>query len=84
MVGRGFGAWVDTWSSSPPLVSHVSVGYGGAWLARVGWPNDYILKFKPSLLCPSQQTNKSRPKVRAKSPAAPPKGPRRNPNPPEW
>ncbi|MFS8018809.1 hypothetical protein Hanom_Chr15g01396421 [Helianthus anomalus] len=60
MVGRGFGAWVDTWSSSPPLVSDVSVGYGGAWLARRGLARcikikNKNLKFKNGPLCPSQQ-----------------------------
>ncbi|MFS7957006.1 hypothetical protein Hanom_Chr07g00661311 [Helianthus anomalus] len=58
MVGRVFGAWVDTWSSSPPLVSDVFVGYGGAWLARRGLAR--CIKFKHGPLCPSQQANKSR------------------------
>ncbi|MFS7992972.1 hypothetical protein Hanom_Chr12g01088561 [Helianthus anomalus] len=85
MVGRGFGAWVDTWSSSPPLVSDVTVGYGGAWLARRGLANGYILKFKcryalaykpiraghiGSLACPTLGLK------------LPSKGPRPNPSPP--
>ncbi|MFS7966516.1 hypothetical protein Hanom_Chr09g00774641 [Helianthus anomalus] len=59
MVGRSFWAWVDTWSSSPSLVSDVYVGYGGAWLARQGLAR--YIKIKNGPLCPSQQANKSRP-----------------------
>ncbi|MFS7910060.1 hypothetical protein Hanom_Chr02g00101841 [Helianthus anomalus] len=75
MVGRGFGTWVDTWSSSPPLVSDVSVGYGGAWLARRGLAR--CIKIKKNLklkkihtTSPSKQANKSRPHRIASMPHA--------------
>ncbi|MFS7959325.1 hypothetical protein Hanom_Chr08g00689771 [Helianthus anomalus] len=76
MVGRGLGVWVDMWSLSPPLVSDVSVGYGGAWLGQVYAPR-YALANKPiraghieSRACPT-------PGLRL-----PLKGPHPNPSPP--
>ncbi|MFS7941581.1 hypothetical protein Hanom_Chr06g00477981 [Helianthus anomalus] len=75
MVGQRFGAWVDMWSSSPPLVSDVSVGYGGTWLARRGLARCIKIKIKSKIkkihtTSPSKQANKSRPHRIASMPHA--------------
>ncbi|KAJ0664938.1 hypothetical protein HanLR1_Chr13g0498391 [Helianthus annuus] len=45
MVGRGFGAWVDTWSSSPPPPPppRARAGEQGRRIVGAGGPSNFLL-----------------------------------------